>query len=56
MQAAVVGAEEYRHRIPLPTAGFPYTAIIVAELTAEGLVCVEWNGKKISVHGHEDPR
>jgi broad specificity phosphatase PhoE len=36
--------------------GFPYTAIIVAELTAEGLVCVEWNGKKISVHDHEDPR
>ena len=28
--------------------GFPYTAIIVSELTPAGLVCVEWNGTKIS--------
>ena len=28
--------------------GFPYTALIVSELTHEGLACVEWNGTKIS--------
>ncbi len=28
--------------------GFPYTALIVSELSPEGLVCVEWNGTKIS--------
>jgi broad specificity phosphatase PhoE len=36
--------------------GFPYTAMIVSELTPEGLVCVEWDGKKIRAPGQDEAR